>query len=344
MTRSSGFAVLAASVRRDVEARLTRLFEREAARAATLSPDVVALTRAVESLTMRGGKRQRAALVVLGHRLAGAADDAGALPGAVALELLQTYLLIHDDWMDGDETRRGGPSVHVMMREHFRGDARRGDAFAVLAGDLSCSMAHEALLDGPPVDRARDAALELSRMTHDVVLGQALDVAGRGGDLAAMYDLKTSSYTVRGPLLVGAALGGGTRELADALAALAGPLGVAFQMTDDLLGLFGDERTGKPRGNDLREGKRTSVVVAAERVLDDAGRSVLAHGTGPDATPAARDAALALLSACGAEAAVRRDVAALVSAATARIEALNAPVDARALLSDAAVALTERAS
>ncbi len=344
MARTSAFAALAATVRRDVEGELVRRFERETARAALLSPDLLALVRAIESLTLRGGKRQRAALVAVGHRLAGGRDDALALPGAVSMELLQTYLLIHDDWMDGDETRRGGPSVHVAMREHFRGDARRGDAFAVLAGDLSCSMAYEALLASPEPERARAAAIELSRMTHDVVLGQALDVAGGADDLARLYELKTASYTVRGPLLVGAALGGGSTALASELSAIAGPLGIAFQMADDLLGLFGDERTGKPRGNDLREAKRTSVVAAAARLLDDAGRATLARGTGPSVEAGARDAAVELLSSCGAEAAVRREIEALVSDAAPRIARLDAPEDSRALLSDAAVALTERAS
>ncbi|MCC6647663.1 MAG: polyprenyl synthetase family protein [Polyangiaceae bacterium] len=344
MPRDSGFTALVAEVRRDVDARLSGLFEAERARALALSPDAHALARSIEALTMRGGKRQRAALVVLGHRLAGGLDDALAHPGAVALELLQTYLLIHDDWMDGDETRRGGPSVHVMLREHFGGDARRGDAFAVLAGDLSCAMAHEALLAADDPARAQRAARELARMTHDVVLGQALDVAGGSSDLARAYDLKTSSYTVRGPLLVGAALGGASEALSRALETLAGPIGVAFQLADDMLGLFGDERTGKPRGGDLREGKRTSVIVAAEALLDAEGRATLARGGGPEATPAAREAALALLADCGAEAVVRGEIAALVESSQARIAALEAPAEARALLSSAARALTERSS
>ncbi|HOT13094.1 MAG TPA: polyprenyl synthetase family protein, partial [Polyangiaceae bacterium] len=146
------FQALLADVRRDVDARLAGYLDARVAETARHGADVEAMARAVRDLTLRGGKRLRAVLVLIGYLASnqhGSFDP--ALDAGVAFELLQTYLLVHDDWMDGDERRRGGPSVPAMLREHH-GSTRLGDAAAVLAGDFAAALSLDVLsrLDAPP--------------------------------------------------------------------------------------------------------------------------------------------------------------------------------------------------
>jgi geranylgeranyl diphosphate synthase type I len=168
-----------------------------------------------------------------------------------SLELLQTYLLIHDDWMDEADTRRGAPSAHVVLAETF-GSQHKGSSAAILAGDQACALAQEVLLDLPlPAECIVAAVRELARIQQDVIAGQLLDVYGELDDPRAveqMHDLKTGSYTVRGPLELGALLAGASAADHVALARFARPVGIAFQLRDDLLGTFADPAvTGKPQ-------------------------------------------------------------------------------------------------
>src|SRR5262249_22758792 len=137
------------------------------------------------------------------------------------------------------------------------------------AGDLACAMAQRALPSVPlPAVRVRAACDELARMQHDVIAGQLLDMRASAHDRCAgerVHELKTWADTVRGPLAIGAHLAGATTAQQDALAKYAKPVGVAFQLRDDLLGTFGDQgTTGKSNGADIRRGKRTALVVELE--------------------------------------------------------------------------------
>jgi geranylgeranyl diphosphate synthase type I len=233
------FAAFASRVKGEVEERLAREVARTVARAEGLSPRARDVVAALGDLATRGGKRVRAVL------------------------LLHAYLLVHDDWMDEDEVRRGGPSVHVMLRSAI-GDNRLGDAAAILAGDFGSAVAQRLLLevDLPAVQLA-EAARVFARIQEDVVLGQTLDLLDASCDVETKHDLKTGSYTVRGPLALGAALAGASEERRQALERFGAPLGVAFQLKDDLLGVFGAPReTGKPLYSDLRQGKRTALIAA----------------------------------------------------------------------------------
>jgi geranylgeranyl diphosphate synthase type I len=247
-------------VERDIASRLDAALSRAGA------PDARAMVSALRSLALRGGKRLRASFVCAGHAAFGG-DPMDVIAAASGVEILHAYLLAHDDWMDADDVRRGGPSVHAELRDRF-GDERQGAIGAVLAGDLGGALAVEAVCSvALPAERVVAGVRELAAFHTDVVLGQMLDVRNTASDLAsveAMHELKTASYTVRGPLRLGAALAG-ARDL-QAIDAFANPLGVAFQLQDDVLGAFGDPKlTGKPRGSDLREGKRTSLVAIAMR-------------------------------------------------------------------------------
>ena len=271
VTPSRAFATHLDIVKREVDIALTRRLEANRARAAHLGGvDLETVADSMGSLVLRGGKRFRPALLVAAFEAAGGEGGVEATLGACeALELLQTYLLIHDDWMDGDDVRRGGPSVHAALRKHF-GEPFRGDTFAILAGDMASSMAQDALFNvrAAPV-YVLAAAREFARLQVDVVFGQMLDVQGAAesdGQLERMHDLKTGSYTVRGPLRMGAALAGANAAQQASLEQFAKPLGVAFQLRDDLLGTFGDPgKTGKSDASDLLQGKRTALVVEAQK-------------------------------------------------------------------------------
>jgi geranylgeranyl diphosphate synthase type I len=247
-----------------VERRLSDFLAARVARAREVGGAAAAVAETVADLALRGGKRLRAQLVLAGARAAGeVAPSEPTIAAGAAVELLQAYLLIHDDWMDGDAVRRGGPTAHVEMARRW--GAERGAAGAVLAGDLASAWARALLGDsGAPPDRLAAAWRVWTEMEEDVILGQSIDVADADAAPERIVALKTTSYTVRGPLRLGAVLAGGGDGLLAALDAYAAPIGEAFQFKDDLLGLVGDPaRTGKPVGADLKNGKRTSVLVDA---------------------------------------------------------------------------------
>ncbi len=268
-----------------------------------------AMLSAIEDLTLRGGKRLRPALAYFAAgAVADDADTPGLVPACCALELLQSYLLIHDDIMDGDTLRRGGPTVHVMLAGDG-GDGERGRMLGILAGDLAATAARWALQRAElPADRRAAADRELARMEWDVIHGQYLDYVG-SPDVGAVHDLKTASYTTRGPVRFGAALAGADGAQVAALEAFATPLGLAFQIRDDLLDITGDPAvTGKAVGIDLREGRLSAVLdeALARATGDDRARIERVWGAGepPEDELAA---ALAAVRASGAvEACVER--------------------------------------
>jgi geranylgeranyl diphosphate synthase type I len=338
----SDFPALLAQVRATIDDRLAALWDAELTSLHQYGADVTAIADAARDLTMRGGKRYRAALLVAAY--AGVAPDAPLDPayaGGVALELLQSYLLMQDDWIDGDETRRGGPAVHAALTQRFR-DAHRGASFAVLASDYTWGLAVRTLGDlALPAPRVVAAVQAFARLHAEVVVGQTLDVLGNAENVDQMHDLKTGAYTSRGPLVLGALLAGAPPGTLEALARYAAPLGVAFQLRDDLLGTFGTrEETGKPVGNDLRAGKRTAILAEAEGRLSPEGRSALDRAFGrADATEAEVLAATAALEACGARAAVATRLVRLTGEARALSATLPLTEAARGLLAGAAAVL-----
>ncbi|MDC7335329.1 polyprenyl synthetase family protein [Streptomyces lydicus] len=245
---------------------------------ATFARDVAGRVR---SFTLEGGKRTRSQFLWWGLRACGDGPGAGAvgtvLRVAAAVELLQTCALVHDDAMDRSPVRRGRPSVHVEFAERFTAPgrearaARFGAAAAVLTGDLALAWADDTLaaagLDGRCGARVREI---WQAMRGEMVAGQYLDLYGQisGSRSAALATrisyLKSARYSVERPLALGAALADAEEATAQALCAAGRCAGVAFQFQDDLLGVFGDpERTGKPTGDDIREGKLTTLLTVA---------------------------------------------------------------------------------
>lgn len=264
----AAFRELATTTQAEVEARLASVLEARRARLAAIAPEAARPLDAAADLVLRGGKRFRAVLVRAAYEglAAEGAPREPAIVGGAAYELVQAYLLVQDDWMDGDVTRRGGRTAHERLADEL-GSAHLGACSAVLASDLLFGYALELLTSDALGARERLTALRTLLETHEaVVAGQHLDVTHRAPSVELLHALKTGSYTVRGPLRLGFALAGAEPSSLDgALEAFAEPVGLAFQLRDDLLGTFGSEaRTGKPVGNDLALGKRTAVLRAAE--------------------------------------------------------------------------------
>ena len=346
MASEDAFGQFVARVRAEVDGRLGPWLDARVTQARSCGADVETVADAVRSLVMRGGKRMRAVLLAAAYEGCGGEGGSVAVAAAgVSLELLQAYLLVHDDWMDGDDVRRGGPSVPAMMRERLPDHA---DAASVLAGDLAAAWAQEALLELElPPARVLLAARELARVEEEVIHGQVLDLCSRAGDareVEAVHALKTASYTVRGPLVMGARLAGASEGQVAALAAFAAPLGVAFQLRDDVLGTFGDVlATGKPAESDLRKGKRTALIV--EALADAKAARTLERVLGRrDANDQEHAAAVAAVESSGARARVEGRIAVLASEARAALEGAELRSGGRALLESAIVALTERES
>jgi geranylgeranyl diphosphate synthase type I len=343
-SEAAAFESFVARVRGPLERGLASWLEARISEASRRGADVEVVADAVRQLVLRGGKRMRAVLLAAAYEACGGDGGADAvLMAGASLELLQAYLLVHDDWMDGDEERRGGPSVPAMMRARWMAHA---DAASILAGDLACAWAQKALLEVPLAPAlVLAAARELAHMQDEVIAGQVLDVRGAAAtarEVESVHVLKTASYSVRGPVLVGARLAGSGEPQVAALAAYAEPLGVAFQMRDDVLGVFGDARAmGKPAGTDLREGKRTALVVEAMRDARAAERLQRVLGRA-DAGDDAVAAALGAIEACGARARVEERIAALVHDARAALDRAELTPAGRGVLAHAIVALTER--
>jgi geranylgeranyl diphosphate synthase, type I len=236
-----------------------------------------------------GGKRLRARFCLAGWRATRTADGRaeGSVPDAViaasaALEIFHAAALVHDDIIDNSDTRRGAPAAHRAWEQRHRtaGWAGDADAFgrsaAVLLGDLLVAWSDDLLEAGlatePDPTIAAGARREYARMRREVTIGQFLDVAEESAhrvvDTATHADralriasLKSARYSVQHPLLLGATLAGADAGQYDALSGFGHPVGIAFQLRDDVLGVFGDAAaTGKPVGDDLREGKRTLLV------------------------------------------------------------------------------------
>jgi geranylgeranyl diphosphate synthase type I len=230
------------------------------------------LTEPLREFVGRGGKRLRPALVHFACRAAG--GERKDLSVEMAVELLHTYLLIHDDIMDRAESRRGGISAHRHFEGHHRtsgwhGSAERhGEAAAILLGDLASSYATGLFLSSSANPR-HDGRVSrcFSEMCSEVVVGQYLEITAPQradlvrDDLLSILRLKSGRYSVERPIQLGALLGSAPDDLLDALSRYGLALGEAFQLQDDLLGVFGNrEEVGKPVGGDLSEGKRTILV------------------------------------------------------------------------------------
>ncbi|MFD0919773.1 polyprenyl synthetase family protein [Saccharopolyspora rosea] len=333
--------------------------------AADLDPAFAAAVEELAGFVLGGGKRIRPTFAWWGWRAAGGAatgpEASAMLRAASALELLQACALVHDDLIDESDTRRGNPTVHRRFEQihraaGYRGDAGHfGSAAAVLLGDLALAwaddMVHEA---GLSPEALRRAFHPWRAMRTEVLAGQYMDVLGqvrRDEEPRAalrICELKSASYTVRRPLEFGAQAAGAGPDALRALHRFGLDIGVAFQLRDDLLGVFGDpEVTGKPAGDDLREGKRTVLIAeafAAAREQDDRhALDLLADVLGDADLDVARvERAREVLTRLGAVAAVEERITELTASAMHALESGDLAEPAATRLAELAVAVTDR--
>jgi geranylgeranyl diphosphate synthase, type I len=331
-----GFAGLLAGFRDKLDRALAVWLEakREEAVAAG-SPETLELIDGVGRLATHGGKRLRPALVYYTYRACGGTADEEALPLALATELLHTYLLIHDDIMDHAEVRRGLATAHALFRDAHRAHRLHGDpadfgrSVAILLGDLAQSWAVE-LATGAAGGGSRELARCFAAMCQEVIGGQYLELlvaqrrAASEEELLRILRLKSGRYTAERPIQLGALLAGAAPEVLAGLSRYGTAVGEAFQLQDDLLGMFGDAATlGKPVDADLKEGKYTFLIHHALAKAAPGQRRALETALGnPDATAAETAAALRALAETGAQAAVTAMVGERLRAARAALAAL----------------------
>ncbi|GAA4487358.1 polyprenyl synthetase family protein [Microbacterium panaciterrae] len=336
-----------------VSARLTGFVERMRAETEAYGPDAATLVSAAES-ALHGGKRLRARFCHAGWAaVAGLRGNAGEPMGlwdaCAALEVFQSAALVHDDLIDNSDTRRGRPAAHRALESgHLdRGwsgnPAEFGRASAVLLGDLLVAWSDDLLESGIAGDpHAGAVRAEYARMRRDVTIGQFLDIAEESAwsvnddaehaeRALRVVSLKSARYSVEQPLLIGAALAGADQTQRTALRAFGHPLGMAFQLRDDVLGVFGDERvTGKPAGDDLREGKRTLLIAWTREALAAPGRRLVDELLGdPQLTPDQIASLQATIAESGALGRVERLIADYAADGEAALS--GAPLDAGAL-------------
>ncbi len=343
--------------RERVQDTLDEFLDRMATRLAPLGPDAWRLLDEARA-SVSGGKRLRAAFCWWGfHAVATRpVDDAALLPACAALEMLHASALVHDDYMDGSDTRRGRPAVHrgfaaTHRRDGWRGDPEQyGAAAAILLGDLLLSWSDELLREcALPADRVAAALRVFDQCRTEVISGQFLDVSvqarGHAEVETAMTVLryKSAKYSIERPLHVGASLGGADAAGLAALSSYGLPLGEAFQLRDDLLGVFGDPAvTGKPAGDDLVEGKRTVLVALALDAAPaaDAARLDAALGSALDEASVAE--LRRIIDDSGAHAQVEEAIGDLVTTALKHLDAADVNEPARSALRDLAAAATDR--
>lgn len=334
-----------------VEARLTAALGAETDRWVTLTPDLEWPLDTLRRLVLAGGKRLRPSFCHWAFVGAGGdPDDPRVVDAGAAFELLHAFALMHDDVMDDSDTRRGLETIHAEFAAYhdeagWGGESRRfGEGVAILVGDLAHVFADRLL---PRGSAELDAVWDELRI--ELNIGQYLDVLGTaradrdeaGARRIARY--KSGKYTIERPLHVGAALAGRLADLAAPLSEYGDPLGEAFQLRDDILGVYGDTAlTGKPVGADLREGKPTPLLAVAVARADPRQRALL-DGVGrgeltDDAVATLQD----VLVATGARDEIEASIERLTHLAVRAIERAAITDEARDALVDLAHYVAER--
>ncbi|WP_236078081.1 polyprenyl synthetase family protein [Rhodococcus sp. P1Y] len=354
----------APTVRTLVESALTTFFESRSEQVAAVGGGYTSAVRDLTTFVLRGGKRIRPAFAWTAWLGAGGnpnGDDAAAVIRACAsLELVQACALIHDDIIDASITRRGFPTVHIGLADRHRdagwsgSSARFGESAAILLGDLALCWADDMLresgIDGTTAARVSPV---WSAMRTEVLGGQLLDIEAEAGldesvDAAMRVNrYKTAAYTVERPLQIGAVLADAPPQLVSDLRSFGTDIGLAFQLRDDLLGVFGDpEVTGKPSGDDIREGKRTvlmAVAMARADEVDPPSASLLRQSLGDEQQSEDRiEAVRTALTELGAVADVEQRISHLTERALATLDASTVEAKAAEQLRGMAIAATQR--
>ncbi len=272
-----------------IERKLASYFVDKKIQYNNVSPFITNFLEHIEEFTLRGGKRLRPALIYYTYKAFDGKEDEKVSDLSIFIELIQSFLLIHDDIMDHADLRRGGSTVHKIYEkyaklnnyvepEHF------GVTMAILAGDLANQLAFELVADSELENK--DNLLQLLKLFTSqltgVVFGQVHDILltydgeYKQEDIFKVHHYKTAKYTYEIPVISGAILAGASKEEISLLTQFSTNAGIAFQIFDDILGVFGDdENTGKPTLSDIKEGKKTLLTLKAHEKGTKAQKEIL---------------------------------------------------------------------
>lgn len=314
----------------------------------------------LEDFCLQGGKRVRPLFAWAGFLAGGGAtttEDPQAVVQAISsLELIQACALIHDDIIDSSDTRRGQPPVHRRAQaEHeanqWASHAQEfGNHIGILTGDLALAWADDMLADAG-LSEAANARLRPAwrAMRSEVIGGQILDITVEAAGINdeqlshTINRFKTAAYTIERPLHLGAAIAGADEDTITALRAFGTDIGLAYQLRDDLLGVFGDVAiTGKPAGDDLREGKRTVLICLALEQADAATAAYISEAVGAVQSPEEIAALANTIAATGAPELVEQRISSLIDSGLAHLSHVELPARARRLLEELTIRATQR--
>lgn len=272
--------------KKKLDPEIGKYFDRVIKEAKSLDSLVTDTLQYVKKLTLSGGKRLRPAFMYYGYLAAGGRDFEKIIKASMSVELMHMFLLIHDDIIDRDNFRHGQKTINTryaeVARRHFpqRNAEHFGNSIGIVVGDMIGAMSNQVIyeLNIKPELIVR-ALFKLQDIISMTVIGEFKDIhieyrnQATEEDVMKMYEYKTAKYTVEGPLHLGAILGGADDEFLKKLSAYAIPVGIAFQIQDDILGIYGEEkRLGKPVGSDIMSGKQTLLVVKARKMAEKKSR------------------------------------------------------------------------
>lgn len=274
-----------------IKRRLNAFLKKKVNEAGQVSPLLKEMTYYGMEFVMRGGKRIRPALVYYGYLTGGGRNKKAILDVSICVELIHNYLLVHDDIIDRDELRRGKPTIHKHYQNFYRKIENRehlGNSAGILIGDLLCNFGYEILANAKFSGALKNKALaRLNQMLTEVIFGEMLDVflglekPLKEKDILNILKYKTAKYTIEGPLHIGAILAGSNKNTLRILSQYSIPLGMAFQIQDDILGIFGETKTtGKAVGADIREGKQTLLISRAIQQASERQRKTIKQTLG----------------------------------------------------------------
>ena len=257
-----------------IELRLKTFLDEKIAEAEKISDSSREIMQYIKEFNLRGGKRIRSILIIMAYKSLGGKNENAIIDIAVSAELMNSFLLIHDDIIDDDDLRRGGPTMHRIYTEKYKNydnPKKFGESMAIIAGNLLATIGNEIISKS---DFDEEKKLRLLQKFNKVIkltwYGQIVDVFSSlrtdvtEEDISKMHKLKTATYTIEGPLHMGAIAAGASDEQLKTLTNYAIPLGQAFQIKDDILGMFGSEvKLGKPADSDIKEGKKTLLILKA---------------------------------------------------------------------------------
>jgi len=348
------------SVRSAVEEELAIFLNFESAYLNSISTELSPVSEALTAFLLDSGKRLRPLFAYAGFVAAGGALEKPVVRAMAALELLQACALIHDDLMDGSDTRRGKPSIHrhfetIHVQDELDGFAPQyGLSAAVLLGDLALVWSDQMLnRAGLTTDQFARVFPYYNEMRVELMAGQFLDIHEQTQKTTSVdrsmkiARYKSGKYTIERPLHLGAAMTtSASPEVFAALSAYGLPLGEAFQLRDDLLGVFGDPSvTGKPAGDDLREGKRTVLIAMTNDRQSEAQREIARKHFGkPDLDAQGVEILREIIESTGARAELEATIERLTDQALTAAQSAVFTEDGNAMLAELANVATKRSS